>query len=209
LEKKKFLLVDNRVIVRFGMKTLLLESYNSPIVDEATDLQHALEKLSTEYYDLVILDIQIPNSDPFDLLQFLQIKYPRIKVLVFTMGAEKVYAGRLIKAGARGFISKSSSLDEIRKAISTILNDQKYISEKLIEILADSGGNKDSNLFNTLSAREFEITTLLLKGETISKIAGSLKLGVSTVGTHKARIYDKLKVSNLLELKELANIYNL
>jgi DNA-binding NarL/FixJ family response regulator len=84
------------------------------------------------------------------------------------------------------------------------------MSESMLQELASSGlDNKEQNLFNTLSAREFEIVSQLLNGHTVSQIAHPLHLQVSTVGTHKARIFDKLKVSNILELRELANMYNL
>ena len=207
---KKFLLIDDHVVVRSGIKILLSEIYKPSYIDEAQDGNSALEKVKHNQYDLVMLDIQMPNTDTFGLMEYFRVKYPDLKVLVFSMSPENIYAKRFLKAGARGFISKDAPLEEIKKAINLVLNDKKYISEAMIDMLADSGGkDKGDNLFNTLSAREFEIVSLLLNGQTISQIAATLHLQVSTIGTHKARIFDKLKVGNILELKELATTYNL
>jgi DNA-binding NarL/FixJ family response regulator len=207
---KKFLLIDDHVVVRSGIKILLSEIYKPSEIHEAHDGDSALEKVKQNTYDLVMLDIQMPKTDTFGLMEFFKIKYPELKVLIFSMSPENIYAKRFLKAGAKGFLSKDAPLEEIKKAINLVLNDKKYISESLMEILAESSGKEnDGNLFNTLSAREFEIVSLLLTGQTISQIGNTLHLQVSTIGTHKARIFEKLKVSNILELKELANTYNL
>ena len=125
------------------------------------------------------------------------------------MGAENIYAKRFLKAGAKGFVSKEAPLDEIIKAVTHILNDKRYISENLASFLADESlTSATDNPFNRLSAREFEIASLLLNGNTISGISKSINIRVSTVGTHKTRLFDKLGVTNLLELKELATSYN-
>ena len=207
---KNFLLVDDHVVVRSGIKLLLLQIFNPAMVYEASDGESALEKLAERSYDLIMLDIQMPKTDSLTLMQRMIQKYPEAKVLIFSMGAENIYAKRFLKAGAKGFISKESPLEEIEKAITQILDNRRYISNSLAETLAnESFETKSDNPFNRLSAREFEIAKLLLSGQTISHIAVSIKIQVSTVGTHKARMFGKLGVSNLLELKELANTYQL
>ena len=207
---KKFLLIDDHMVVRSGIKILLSEIYKPSQIDEAFDGDSALEKIKATKYDLVMLDIQMPNTDTFGLMEYFRIHYPELKVLIFSMSPENIYAKRFLKAGARGFINKDAPLEEIKKAINQVLKNSRYMSESLLEELAEgTSSGKDNNLFNTLSAREFEITSLLLSGQTISNIAHTLHLQVSTVGTHKARIFDKLKVGNILELKELANSYNI
>ncbi|HMW26623.1 MAG TPA: response regulator transcription factor, partial [Ferruginibacter sp.] len=161
-------------------------------------------------YDLVILDIQMPKTDTLGLMEYIHIKYPAAKVLMFSMSAENIYAKRFMKAGAYGFISKEAPLEEITRAINMILNGKKYISDTLAEKLAeDSFSGKTGNPFNDLSPREFEIVSLLLEGKTVTDISHTLNIQTSTVGTHKARLFDKLGVTNILELKELATTYNL
>ncbi len=207
---KKFLLVDDHVIVRSGIKALLQEMYNPAEIHEAMDGETAMQKMKEGSYDLVMLDIQMPRTDTLGLMEYIHIKYPDAKVLMFSMSAENIYARRFMKAGAYGFISKEAPMEEITKAISTILGNRKYISDALAEKLAeDSFSGKTGNPFNDLSPREFEIVSLLLEGKTVTEISHTLSIQTSTVGTHKARLFEKLGVTNLLELKELATTYNL
>jgi two-component system, NarL family, invasion response regulator UvrY len=207
---KKFLLVDDHIVVRSGIQGLLSEIFKPCEIHEAGDSESATEKLKQHQYDLVMMDIQMPNSDTMGLMEYIQVKYPEAKVLIFSMSAENIYAKRFLKAGAMGFLSKDSSLDEIKKAINMVLNNRKYISESFAEMLADASfaGTPD-NPFDKLSPREFEITSLLLTGQSVSEISKTLHLQISTVGTHKSRVFEKLKVTNILELKELANSYKL
>jgi len=207
---KRFLLVDDHVVVRSGVHGLLSEIYQPCEVDEAGDTQTATEKLKQHSYDLIMMDIQMPNSDTLGLMEYIKVKYPEAKVLIFSMSAENIYAKRFLKAGAMGFLSKDSPLDEIIKAFNLILNNRKYISESFAETLADASFSRTpDNPFEKLSPREFEITKLLLTGQTISDISKTLNLQLSTVGTHKSRAFEKLGINNLLELKELATGYNL
>jgi two-component system, NarL family, invasion response regulator UvrY len=207
---KKFLLIDDHVVVRSGIKLLLSNIYKDSDISEAKDGDTAIELVKNSHYDFVMLDVQMPNTDSFALMEYFKANYPLLKVLVFSMNSENIYALRYIRAGAMGFISKDAPLDEIKIAIEQVLNGKKYISEEMLFVLAEGASQgADANPFNTLSAREFEIVSMLLNGKTISLIAAELNLGISTVGTHKGRIFTKLKVTNLLELKELANTYNL
>ena len=129
---------------------------------------------------------------------------------MFSMSPENVYAKRFLKAGAMGFISKNAGLTELKKAVELVLNDRKYISESLAEQLAgEIGSQQPSNPFDKLSAREFEIANLLMTGKSGSEISDILSINSSTVGTHKARMFEKLGVNNLPELIEVARIYKL
>ncbi|MFT3979612.1 MAG: response regulator transcription factor [Ferruginibacter sp.] len=206
----RFLLIDDHVVVRSGLKQILSDLYKPCTIDEAEDGESAHIKLKLHEYDLIILDIKMPDTNTLLLMEYIHNTYPEAKVLVFSMNSESIYAKRFLTAGAKGFINKVAPLDEIIKAINLVLSGKKYISDTLVEALAEQGSRMGkTNLFDTLSPREFEITTLLLAGEGISQIANKLNLQVSTVGTHKARIFEKLKVSNLIELKELATSFNI
>lgn len=207
---KKFLLVDDHVVVRSGIKILLSEIYSPAEIHEAMNGETAIAKLKEHSFDLIMLDIQMPKTDTLGLMEYIHITYPQAKVLMFSMSAENIYAKRFMKAGAYGFISKETPLDEITHAINVILSNKKYISESLAQTLAeDSFSGKSGNPFNELSPREFEIVALLLEGKTVTDISHALNIQTSTVGTHKARLFEKLGVTNLLELKELATTYNL
>ena len=207
---KKFLLVDDHVVVRSGIKTLLSQIYKPAEIHEAFDGESVTQKLKDHQYDVIILDIQMPKTDTLGLMEYIRNNYPGAKVLVFSMSPENIYAKRFINAGAMGFVSKEAPLEEIISAINIILDNKKYISQSLASKLAeDTFSGKPANPFNSLSPKEFEIVSLLLSGKTVSDISHSLNIHTSTVGTHKSRLFEKLGVNNILELKELAVMYNL
>ncbi|MBC7687775.1 MAG: response regulator transcription factor [Aquabacterium sp.] len=207
---KNFLLIDDHEIVRSGVKNVLQALFKPCEIYEAKDEKSVLSELKARSYDLVIMDVQMPDTDTAGLMDYIKTRYPDLKVLMFSMSAENVYAKRFLKAGAMGFVSKNSGLTELKKAIELVLNDRKYISEDLAEQLAGEIGSKQpNNPFDKLSAREFEIANLLILGKSGSDISELLSINSSTVGTHKARLFEKLHVSNLAELIEVARIYKL
>lgn len=206
---KNFLIIDDHDIVRRGVKTLLLNLFAPVKISEAFDEVSATGQLAKKSFDLVLLDIHMPNTDAIRLMEFIHASYPKVRVLVFSMSAENIYAKRFLKAGACGFVSKEAPLGEIQKAITLVLDGQRYFSDALMEMIARKfPAQHADNPFSKLSAREQEIVSLFLKGDTLSEIARSLKIQVSTVGTHKSRLFEKLEVKNILELKELATFYN-
>ena len=206
---KRFLLIDDHVVVRAGISTLLQRTFAPAEIFEAANGREAMERLAERSYALVVLDIQMPGTDAQVLLSDILLKYPDSKVLIFSMSSESVHAKRYLRYGAKGFVSKEVGLEEIIKAIKIILDNRRYISDALANQLAsETFDTQTANPFNKLSTREFEIASLLLTGQTISNISAKINIRVSTVGTHKARMFEKLGVSNLLQLKELASTYN-
>jgi two-component system, NarL family, invasion response regulator UvrY len=206
---KSFLLVDDHVVVRSGVKGLITGLFAPAEIDEASNGEEAVTKLKKKLYDLVIMDVQMPQTDALSLVEFICFRSPSTPILIFSMSAEKIYAPRFLKAGAKGFVSKEASLDELVKAINLVFNGRTYISENLAVALAEENiSGKHQNPFKRLSQREFEIASLLLNGKSPGEISKSLNLQSSTVGTHKARLFEKLGISNLLELKELAVSFN-
>lgn len=208
---EKFLIIDDHEIVRRGLKLLISDFYHGAQVFEAHDEKSTLDQLKKNYFNLIILDVQMPNTNSFGLLEYITKRYPEAKVLIFSMGSEALYGKRFIKSGAKGYLSKEASIDEVKKAIDTILNGRKYISEELKNVFIEEVTNEqksDRDPFAQLSDREFEISSFLLAGLSLSEIATRLHLQPSTVGTYKSRIFEKLNVSNLIQLKELATVYN-
>jgi two-component system, NarL family, invasion response regulator UvrY len=207
---KNFLVIDDHEIVREGVKNLLLSLYNPCTVYEAGDAKAVLQKLKSQAFDLVLMDVQMPGTDTIGLLEYIHNTYPGIKVLIFSMSAEYIYAKKFLKAGARGFISKSAELTELKKAIELVLNNRHYISEELRQIFADQlWTNEPANPFEKLSKREFFIATMLIKGNSVSEISALLNSAKSTVGTHKLRLFEKLEIKNIVELIELGREYNI
>lgn len=194
------------MVVRSGIKGLLLELYKPCEVYEADSDIIAIEQLKKNRYDLVMMDVQIPKADMIGLMEYIHVKYPATKVLIFSMSAEKIFARRFLKTGAKGFLSKYAPLSEMTKAIEMVLSNQKYISALLVKSLAD---DSFTSIFDNLSVREFEIISMLLSGHTLTDISKALHLEATTIGTHKSRAFKKLGVKSLLELQELAIKYDL
>ena len=206
----KFLIIDDHDVIRAGLKALLTPVFNPVKIYEACDGNDAIKKMKLHRYDIILMDIQMPDMDPFGLFENILAHDREAKVLVFSMNPENIYAKRFLQVGAKGFVSKDSIVDEIIKAINVALKEGIYISDKLTKSLAlESFSGKHTNLFSKLSPREFEIATLLLSGQSVTDISRSLHLQLSTTGTHKARIFEKLGVNTLLELSNLARSFDL
>ncbi len=203
---KKFLIIDDHTIVRAGLTVLLKDFYPKAVIFEASEGTTALEILKKTSFDLVIMDIKMPETDTVNLLQYITIRHPQTNVLIFSMSPENLYGKRFFQAGAKGYISKEASLEEVGKAIETVLQGKKYVSQELLQEFLET--DKLKNPFDQLSAREFEIAHLLITDSSVSQIASLLSIQPTTVATYKARIFEKLKVTSILQLKELADLYH-
>ena len=202
------LIVDDHDIVRTGLRYLLKDFFPTAQLLNAKDGKEAIVQLKKEKVNCVILDIQLPDTSSFELIEYIRLHHPAANVLVFSMSPENLYGTRFIKAGAMGYLSKEASVEEVKKAIETVLKGNRYMSPELMNSLVEEvSGKPAENPFSLLSNREFAITGLLLAGSPTTGIAHQLHLQPSTVTTYKSRIFTKLRVTNLIELKELASIY--
>lgn len=210
MEKQlNILIADDHAIVRIGLK-IMIRQINSEInIEEAGDGKSVIQKLKSGTFDLLILDINMPLTEPFSLTGYLLKEFPALKILVFTINKELLFAKRFLKLGVHGYIIKQSGESEVRNAIQKILEGQVYISDLLAEIISnDVIKHTVNNPFEQLSDREFEVVLQILKGYSVNEIADTLHLNKSTVGTHKSRILNKLGLSNALELHSLAKQHN-
>ena len=207
---KNFLLIDDHAIVRSGIKFWLSAEYHPCEIDEAENGKEAYQKVQEKDYDLVMLDIQMPETNSFDLLKSILNDKPDCKVLIFSMNSESMYAKRFLKVGAMGFVSKDAPIEELKKAVDLILNNRKYFSDIFLESVLDEKIDKEyNNPFSNLSDREFEITNLLMEGKAVGEISALLNIKSSTTGTYKARIFEKLKIQNVFQLIELSTLYDI
>jgi len=207
VDPKAILIVDDHPLMRTAVRTLLTETYPDVVIHESDSEADVLQKLKLTNYDLIIMDIQMPNCEALSVIAHIHLKYAGSPVLVYSMSPEDIYAVRVLKAGARGFVSKNSSIQELKNAISLVASKKPYISQNVADILSRQRFFESAVPFTRLSSRELQIAAFLLSGTTVGAISKILKLGVSTVSTHKSRIFQKLKVANLLELKLLSDIY--
>jgi DNA-binding NarL/FixJ family response regulator len=207
---KTVLLVEDHSIVRMGVRLLIEDFISNVTIVEAATFNETLKQLQTRFFDLVILDIKIPGGEGFDMIGKIKDIQSRVNVLVFSSQDEELYALHYFKAGANGYLPKDASNEELEKAITSVLGGGTYISNVIQhQLVSNSLLEKDSKQspVETLSNRELEIMDMLLIGKWTKDIATELNIKESTVSTYKARIFDKLEVTNILELFKKVEIY--
>ncbi len=197
----RVLIADDHAILRRGLKEILERELVGAVCGEAKDAQEVLAQAQETAWDLVILDITMPGRSGLDVLSDLKAARPRLPVLVLSMHAEDQYGKRVLKAGASGYMNKESAPEELIKAIRKVLAGGRYVSPALAERLAaDLSREAELPLHEALSSREFEVLRMLAAGKTPTRIAGDLRLSVTTISTYRARILEKLGLATTAEL---------
>lgn len=193
----RFLIIDDHPMVRDAFKQLLLHSYQDATVEEAANAREAMALISHGPWEVIFLDIDLPDRSGLDLLRDLKNMVPEAPVLVVSGRREDEFGERSLKAGAMGFIQKVSMREEIMTAIRRVRSGKKYISADLASLLLENSlkpGYKSAH--DALSAREFEVLRMLGEGRTVSEIAAVLNLSVQTVSTYRTRVLEKLGLQN-------------
>jgi len=193
----KLLIADDHTLVRKGLKQILLDFNDIERVDEAGDGKKTISEVSQNNYDLVLLDISLPDRSGIDVLKQLKSIKPKLPVLILSMHPEEQYAFRSLRAGAAGYLTKESAPDELINAIRRVAGGGKYITPSLAEKLA---GELDPHvgrpLHEILSDREYQVMCMIASGDTVKGIAEALNLSVKTISTHRSRILKKMHIDN-------------
>ncbi len=197
----RILIADDHSIVRLGTSLLLKDEFGNVEISEAGNFDQVIALLSDHQFDLILLDINMPGGDNLDMIPSIHLRDKNVKILVFSSYDESVFAMRYIQAGASGYLGKDTEEEVVIHAVKTILKGDKYISEKLVQHQLSNFSNNKSEIA-TLSDREWEILNLLVKGNSTSEIANTLNLRLNTISTYKVRIFQKMNVSNIVELIE-------
>lgn len=204
------LIADDHGIVRLGLSLMIKKLRPQAVVNEVDDYQKVLGAIKKDSYDLIILDINMPNGSFQETLEIIKIKRPKTKVMVFSSQDEHLFAIRYLKMGADGFLHKLSSEENIKNALEKMLNKGSYVSEEVQDAMAFNTLNKDtpvSNPLELLSDREIEIAEHLIKGTSLKDISSELNIHVSTVSTYKTRIFKKLDIQSVPELINVFSFY--
>ena len=188
-------MVDDHAIVREGLRRIIEEKEEMKIVSEAATGEEALNLISKETFDIVLLDISMPGKNGLQTLKEIKKYKSTIPVLMLSMHAEEQYALRAIRAGASGYLTKDSAPEQLVIAIQKVYSGKKYISPEVAELLAtDLYHNEKKQLHEYLSDREFEIFKLIVKGDKAKKIALNLNISDKTVSTYRSRILKKMNL---------------
>ena len=207
---KNILLADDHAIIRKGVKALIDEHLPHYQVDEAAAEGDIVQHLRHREYQLILIDIQLPDIDFSKLMEWMRIVSPTTHILIFTMHSEEIYGLRCLQLGAKGYLRKTFSNEEIITAIAKVINGEKYLSARLSELLIDNYNkpHHHDTPFGILSQREMEIVIQLEKGKSLKEICDILKIQYSTVNTYKRRIFEKLNVKSVLALSRMMQTFN-
>ena len=198
---KKILLVDDHNIVRQGLRNLIALESDLEVAGEAASGVEALKLARSTNYDVVVLDISMPDKNGVDTLHDLKHTAPDLPVLILSGYAEEQYALNLIRSGCKGYLSKDADSDEIIKAIRTIANGKRYISAELAELMSNELSHPSEKLLHeTLSDREFQVFFKLAGGLSPTEIANELNISIKTVSTYRTRILEKMSLKTNADL---------
>ena len=201
----RILLCDDHPILREGLKKILLAQSDIKVVEEAGSGSELLEKSAASHFDVIILDITLPDMNGLEVLKNLQASGHPASVLVLSMHPEEQYATRALKAGASGYLQKESAPAELVTAVRKIARGGKYVTPSLAERLAvDLVGPGDKEPHELLSDREYQVLTLLASGKGIKEIALELSLSAPTIATYRSRVMTKLNLGSTVDLVRYA-----
>lgn len=197
----RVLIADDHAVVRKGLAGILAEQPDLELAGEAEDVPELLQKVRSEDWDLLLMDLNMPGGEGLETLQRVRAAAPDLPVLILSIHPEDQLAARLLQAGADGYVNKEAATEELSIAVRRVLRGQKYVSPDLASKLAEELGEDSGRPpHERLSDREFQVLRLLGSGRTVSEIAEELTLSVKTVSTYRARLLEKLDMENTAQV---------
>ncbi len=197
----RMLIADDHSVVRKGLRQILLEGFPTAHIEEVPDAEEMIKKIIHEQWNVVISDLSMPGRSGLEALSQIKQINAKLPVLILSIHPEEQYALRVLKAGAAGYLSKDMAPDELVNAVHRVMLGKKYITASIAEKLAavldrDYGRAPNENL----SDREFSVLKMLAAGKSVSDIAESLFLSVTTVSTYRSRILVKMNMKSNADL---------
>ena len=206
----RIIIADDHPVVLKGLKEIIQEGFDMVKVDEAWKGYELINKIQASDYDLVLLDISLPDINGLEVLKELKKKKPKLPVLVISMYPEEQYALRALKAGAQGYLTKQSAADELVLAVRKILSGKRYVSPAFAEqLVLDFESDAAKPAHERLSNREFQVMRMFGSGKTMKEIAEELHLSINSIRTYRVRILEKIGVKGTNELIHYAVTHGL
>jgi DNA-binding NarL/FixJ family response regulator len=198
----RVLIADDHSIVRQGLKQILSDTDDLIVAGEASNGVAVMQMVRDGNWDVVLMDVSMPDRNGIDALKLIKKEFPRLPVLVLSMHPEEHYAVRALKAGAAGYLTKQSAPDLLVSAIRQVAAGKKYVSASVAEELANAILEDDDERppHEKLSDREYQTLVMIASGKTPTQIADELNLSVKTVSVYRARLLEKMKMKNNAEL---------
>lgn len=203
----RVLVADDHAIIREGLKQIIADSGDFAVNGEAETGLQAIQQARSGGFDIVLLDISLPDRNGIEVLKQLKKEIPALPVLILTMHREDQYAIRALKAGASGYLNKQGAPAELVNALREVTAGRKYITPALAQELANQiGGGDDSGKpsHEALSDREYQTLVMIASGKTVGEIATELALSVKTVSMYRSRLLQKMKLRHNAELTHYA-----
>lgn len=199
---KRIIIADDHSIVRDGFEIMLSPIYGSENLTAVKNGKELLVELDKQSFELLILDVQLPDLTAFSLIPLVFERNKQQKILVFSMYPEKTMAKAMLDLGAKGYLNKVSESQTILNAVETILQGNTFLSDTMLQYFTNKylKNQTEENPLELLSLREMEVLMLLLQGNGVLEIANLLNLSNSTVATYKGRIFEKMGVQNIIDL---------
>jgi DNA-binding NarL/FixJ family response regulator len=202
--KTRVLIVDDHPMTRSGLAYLINHQPDMTTCYEAQNAAEALEGVLSTKPDLVLTDFTLPDKNGLELIKDIRAVQPDLPILVISMHEESLYAERVLRAGARGYITKEEGGERLMRAIRHVLSGTIYVSDKMsaqiLELFSGGPSRQQRSLVQSLTDREFEIFELLGKGLSTQKVASRLSVSMKTVSAHRANIKEKLALRTTNEL---------
>jgi DNA-binding NarL/FixJ family response regulator len=200
---KRIILADDHSFIRLGLIQILKDEFPSAEIKEVADGESLIKEVLLHHWDLVISDLDMPGRSGLEALEQIKLIKPNLPVLILSIYTEELYAVRVLRAGASGYMNKNAAPYELITAIERIRLGRKYITPEIAEkLLANMDESKKPH--ELLTNREFEIFKLLAFGKTVTQVADSLSLALTTISTHRSRIMEKLNLHTNSELTRYA-----
>ncbi|MBT9499379.1 MULTISPECIES: response regulator transcription factor [Zoogloea] len=197
----RVLIADDHAIVRQGLRQILSDTPDLTVAGEAENGVQAVNMVRTGEWDVVLMDVSMPDRNGIDALKLIKKEFPRLPVLILSMYPEEQYAIRALKAGAAGYLTKQSAPELLVTAIRQVASGKKYVSPSLAEELANAiGDDSERPAHEKLSDREYQTLCMIASGKTPTEIAEALNLSVKTVSVYRARLLEKMNLRNNAEL---------
>jgi DNA-binding NarL/FixJ family response regulator len=197
----RILIADDHEIVRAGFAQFIADQGDMQVTAEASTGDEVIEKVRREEFDVVLLDISMPNKNGIDCLRIIRQSRPELAVLILSGYPEAHYAVNMLRSGANGYISKNAPPEELIRAIRVVARGKRYLSETAADLVsAELERPTDKKLHETLSEREFQIFRKLAAGQSPTQIADELHLSVKTVSTYRARVLEKMNLKTNADL---------
>ena len=200
----RVLIADDHALFRAGLRQFLVDALPSAEIGEAASGNEVLTCLQRQGWDMLILDINMPDRTGLDILRHVNAGHPATRVLVLSGYPERQYALNVLRAGAAGYIAKDVAPEDLLKAVRMVLQGRRYVSESLAELLLLDLDRADKPLHSLLSDREFQIFGKLAAGHGVSEIGRELCLSVKTVSTYRTRILEKMHMKSNADLTSYA-----